>query len=182
MRVLNSQAGLSPFLEAIAHLRIVHTQAETRGAQDLKARHQKRSFRSIDSPETNTAWRKIPWCDAGRRGARRATGAYHLGYIHTAWDAAESNMRCLLCSMGAALAEFHADELGQDAEEDVDFIVENGALLDSSYAMMMLTQSPQTSKTLLGLTLRAQTRRGRRRTSMRLQRRWSARRSARQRR
>ena len=84
--------------------------------------------------------------------------------------------------MEAALAEFHADELGQDAEEDVDFIVENGALLDPSYAMMMLTQSPQTSKTLLGLTLRAQTRRGRRRTSMRLQRRWSARRSARQRR
>ena len=43
--------------------------------------------------------------------------------------------------MEAALAEFRADELGQDAEEDVDFVVENGTNSSFPSTAMPLTHT-----------------------------------------
>ena len=75
--------------------------------------------------------------------------------------------------MEAALAEFGAEELGQDVEEDKDFVMEVGMLIVKLYASVHTkTETVQTNRMLLGLTSRAQMKKEIRRTSMQLQKEW----------
>ena len=74
--------------------------------------------------------------------------------------------------MEAALAEFRAEELGQDVEEDKDFVMEVGMLLSSSAGVHTQTETVQTNRMLLGLTSRARMKKVIRKTSMQLQKEW----------
>ena len=75
--------------------------------------------------------------------------------------------------MEAALAEFRAEELGQDVEEDKDFVMEVGMLIVKLYASVHTkTGTVQTNRMLLGLTSRVRTKKEIRKMSMQLQKEW----------
>ena len=73
-------------------------------------------------------WRKSPLLCADLSGAQQATGEPRSSANQVAGDDHASQY----CSMEAALAEFREEELGQDAEEDVDFVMEIGTTRPSS--------------------------------------------------